>query len=678
MMPIVTSNDNIATKYVEKKVSFDKENRQDSYNDKPRLRPAVTSQRQDELSDAATRSGQTSFKTNNLGISVSPPYMATEEKRQVTYPVINDVRTLQVPGQAMTTHQERLPTMIHSSPSEQSRYLTKNTTQPVHSDQIPPKNIQLIPQRPQDLIDNVSIDSARENFRSSAQYRKSYAFKIWRDKGSFPYRLAEQPVVKEVAQRKKSKKYMNAVRAQRDRENEEAWKTFKSCRTTTNEMRYRRSSKFPRIRVEANVITNKHYEKEQLDTLLSQDIEQKGRTMKQQNCIPDYFKNKKESAQKTEIVHSPTKSIPTSVIHVLATKPCDVSVQTNQAEQRTHNSKRATLSGVESQSYVTSEGKLSPDKQGGSSQWSNELTSSIGNYNMHAQSPEVDANAENGVQQISTETFTKNKQPDISNSFRETIPSNTQSEQEGSPAKRHCSPSLSTVSPMLSNNSFRSGEATECLPTYLNGDENTSQARTPSPILQAQEVDNSILTSVIKNSLAKKYSKENVKPNAHATAVERNRKRVRGESLNTEEGEPPRGRIKQQKATMFTRLDEAVATNLAEGIHNVNSEYFPIEALAKKAANETSKGVSDNRERRLETTSVKHKLDEIERARLLLKELFDVTSESSGDNEMKTFDHASRSFGRKNILNHLSLIDRYFAEFQKKLSSWDRPTLLPS
>lgn len=64
--------------------------------------------------------------------------------------------------------------------------------------------------------------------------------------------------------------------------------------------------------------------------------------------------------------------------------------------------------------------------------------------------------------------------------------------------------------------------------------------------------------------------------------------------------------------------------------------------------------------------------------RLLLKELFDVTSESGGDNEMKTFDHASRSFGRKNILNHLSLIDRYFAEFQKKLSSWDRPTLLPS
>ena len=61
---------------------------------------------------------------------------------------------------------------------------------------------------------------------------------------------------------------------------------------------------------------------------------------------------------------------------------------------------------------------------------------------------------------------------------------------------------------------------------------------------------------------------------------------------------------------------------------------------------------------------------------LLLKELFDVTSESGGDNEMKTFDMASRSFGRKNILNHLSLIDRYFAEFQKKLSSNERPASL--
>ena len=46
-----------------------------------------------------------------------------------------------------------------------------------------------------------------------------------------------------------------------------------------------------------------------------------------------------------------------------------------------------------------------------------------------------------------------------------------------------------------------------------------------------------------------------------------------------------------------------------------------------------------------------------------------MTSESDGDNEMKTFDAASRSFGRKNILNHLSLLDRYFAEFQNKLST---------
>jgi hypothetical protein len=59
-----------------------------------------------------------------------------------------------------------------------------------------------------------------------------------------------------------------------------------------------------------------------------------------------------------------------------------------------------------------------------------------------------------------------------------------------------------------------------------------------------------------------------------------------------------------------------------------------------------------------------------------LKELFDVTSESGGDHDMKTFDDASRSFGRKNILNHLSLIDRYFAEFQKKLSRSERSVTL--
>ena len=538
--------------------------------------------------------------------------MATEGKREVTYPVINDVRTLQVPGQGIT-HQQRLPTMIHSSPSEQFRYLTKNTTaQPVHSDQMPPKNTRMIPQRPQDLLNNVSIDSARENFRSSAQYRKSYAFKIWRDRGSFPYRLAEQPVVKEVVQRKKSKKHMNAVRAQRDRENEEAWKTFKSCRTTTNEMRYRRTSKFPRIRVEASV--TKHYEKEQLDTLLSQDIEQKGSTVKQQNCIPDYFKNKKESTPKAQTVSSPTKSIPTSVIHVLATKAGDVSIQTNQAEKCTHISKPATLAGVHSQSYVTSEGKLLEDKQGGTSQWSNGLTSSIGNYDMRVQSPEqVNPNAASGVKHISTETLTENN-TGSSNSSGGAIPSDTQNKQESSSVKRHCSPSLSTTSTTLSDNSFQSGEATERLSTNSNDNVSTVLARVPSPTLEAREVDYSNLTSVIKNSLAKKYSKENVKPNDQ-TAVERNRKRVRVESVSAEEEEAPRGRIKQHKATMFTRLDETFATNLAEGIHNVNSEYFPIEALAKKAAKETSKGVADNRECKLKTASVKHKLDEIERAR---------------------------------------------------------------
>ena len=36
---------------------------------------------------------------------------------------------------------------------------------------------------------------------------------------------------------------------------------------------------------------------------------------------------------------------------------------------------------------------------------------------------------------------------------------------------------------------------------------------------------------------------------------------------------------------------------------------------------------------------------------------------------MEKFDSASRKFGRKNILNHLSLLDRYFAELQKKLDT---------
>ncbi len=549
--------------------------------------------------------------------------MATKEKDEAMYPIINDVRTLQALRHSIT-HQGEKTTVVYSTPSERSEQTKNSTTEAAYTGQTSPTNTQIIPQRPQDLLDNISLDLAGTNVKSSAQYRKSYAFKIWRDRGSFPYRLTEQPVVKEVVQRKKSKKYLNAVRAQKDREKEEAWKVFKSYRNTNNEMKYRRTSKFPRIRVEGSV--TKHHDKEQLDTILSDSLQgndPKSTHTKHQNSIPDYFKNKKESAQKSKPLASPTKSIPTSVIHT--TK--EVSRQTTQAEIQSRMTSDKGVCNVGEplaqaavllEPSLTSKGNLlQDDKDNGIFQWSDTQTSSVGSCNIHVQGQgQLHTNAVNGKQKISTETMTRGSADSSVRWDGRSLPDNQSKEEADRSSKPDTSQSLSITANMVADNSVTRRDDIELLSTEHNVNVIRNQSPSPTPTQERNsEIDNSNLALIIKNSLAKKYSKENVKPNLGYAAAERGRKRVRNESLSSEEAERQRARIKQQKATMFTRLDEAVATNLAEGIHNVNSEYFPIEALANKAARETSKDVSDSVESKWPKTSIKYKVDEIERAR---------------------------------------------------------------
>ncbi|CAB4005339.1 Hypothetical predicted protein [Paramuricea clavata] len=617
MMPSAIPNENTAVAKFGAQQQFDK-NGQESHDDKSH---------QDELSEAATRSGQTS---SNHSILVPSSYMATKGKDEAMYPVINNVRTLQVPRHGIKQQGDLMSTVVYSMPSERSGQIKNSPAQPAYNGQTSSlRNTQIVPQRPQDLLDNISMDVAQANVKSSAQYRKSYAFKIWRDKGSFPYRLAEQPVVKEVVQRKKSKKCLNAIRAQKDREKEDAWKEFKSCRDTNNEMKHRRISKFPHnIRVEGTSM--KHHDEGQLDTILSdsQDNNPKSSHTRHQNSIPDYFKNKKESAQKSQRLASPTKSIPASVIHVHTTKACQVSKLTTQAEQSMITSdnghgvynvlKSTAQTTVLLESSPTSKGNLVlGNKDNGIFQRSDTQASSNGKCNIHVQGQEhvqLNPNAVNDRQKI-TETISGSVADSSCHiKGRNYVPDIQGKQQEDRSGKPHTSRSLSTTSYILADNSVKRREDIEILSTERNVI--SDQSLSPSQMQEANsEIDNSNLASIIKNSLAKKYSKENVKPDLGFAAVERGRKRVRNEVPSSEEGERQRRRTKQQKATMFTRLDEAVATNLADGIHNVNSEYFPIEALANKAAKETSTGASDGMERKMPKTSIKHKVDEIERAR---------------------------------------------------------------
>ena len=545
--------------------------------------------------------------------------MATKSNGAAMYPVINNVQTLQVPERRIT-YPEEIST-DYSEPHEQSTQTSQ--VKPTHQDPTSSKQTQVIPQRPQDLLDNISLDMARQNVKSSAQYRKSYAFKIWRDRGSFPYRLAEQPtgVVKDVVPRKKSKKTLNALRAQKDREKEKAWKAFKSCRTTSNDLKYQRTPRLPRNRVEATSID--HHVKDQLNTIFSdyQDNDPISTNAKHQNSIPDYFKNKKESAQSKPLV-SPTKSIPTSVIHVHTAKACLVPKHTTQAEQTIGMTYKDVSKGFKPQTQTQTAIQLTttdpPSEEDVGDQRSDTHTSSVGKYNMHTDNQEqFNANAVSGRQKISVETMTESAE-DSSDSSERNSSSGVQTNKKDRCNDLHISENLPITSNGFEKNPGNRVKDIELSPTKHTG--NFISEQSPSPNLTEQpsgnsEIDNSNLAIIIKDSLAKKYSKENLKPIPGSTIVTQARKRAKNDPTQTERGEHHRARIKQQKTTMFTRLDESVATNLADGIHNVNSEYFPIEALAKKAAKESSKGVTDHFQSKLPPNSIKHKLDEIERAR---------------------------------------------------------------
>lgn len=512
--------------------------------------------------------------------------MATGEEHEEIYPVIKDVRSLHETNHGIK-QQERISQGRYSANGKMFSCNSKKT----------------VPQRPEDLLNVVSLDMAQVNVRSSSQYRKSYAFKIWRERGSFPYRIAEQPV-RSMMRQKKSKKFVNSSRVQEDKEKEEAWKAFKSSRN--KEDTKHRMPKFPRVRVEGTSLARRNQEK--IDTVLSRGRDAKSSEAGQQNSIPDYFRNRKDSTTKYVASNFPAKAIPTSVIYINTTKSCQMPQQISEAEQsmgtrerdvdahsvvKTQATSNATIAQREtskSSNKNSRENLLPENKDCSIFQWSDSQPSSVANGNIHGQDPDFLLNNNTLIDAQKIPATTEN---------------NTNILGRQSPSISHASQSLSGTSYSLpANTAAKSREG---------GGTISERLHVPSPVSEEAhpEMDSSHLALIIKNSLANKYSKENVKPNS----TSRRRKRASNELLGSGEGE--RRNTKQQKTTMFTRLDETVATNLADGIHNVNSEYFPIEALANKAAKETSNGGPgvEGKKSQITNTFMKHKVNEIERAR---------------------------------------------------------------
>ncbi|XP_028394800.1 uncharacterized protein LOC114518953 isoform X2 [Dendronephthya gigantea] len=116
----------------------------------------------------------------------------------------------------------------------------------------------------------------------------------------------------------------------------------------------------------------------------------------------------------------------------------------------------------------------------------------------------------------------------------------------------------------------------------------------------------------------------------------------------------------KSRPTILSKMCENEARVLGDGICRMNNEYFPWKALAKVASNKTVEGKDSD-------GKVEQKLKAIQNTRTMLKEMYDLMVENKDISCMKTFEVASHTFGTANILNHLTIFDRLFAEYQNNL-----------
>lgn len=128
--------------------------------------------------------------------------------------------------------------------------------------------------------------------------------------------------------------------------------------------------------------------------------------------------------------------------------------------------------------------------------------------------------------------------------------------------------------------------------------------------MKNQRSINKISTStVLKRYLAKKNGYQMLKS---VPAFHKGVNQTGGDAFGEKDLECER-KNETRPATVLTRINENDATTLAEGINNLNSEYFPIETLVKMAVKESS--TDTNYQGLSTTTRIKDKVNEIDRAR---------------------------------------------------------------
>jgi hypothetical protein len=76
--------------------------------------------------------------------------------------------------------------------------------------------------------------------------------------------------------------------------------------------------------------------------------------------------------------------------------------------------------------------------------------------------------------------------------------------------------------------------------------------------------------------------------------------------------EPPKKKV---ISSLLTPLCEREATRLADGIHEINMQYFPLRSLAQKAANRVSGDTDDILKLIDQKMQLKTKIQDVEKAR---------------------------------------------------------------
>jgi len=115
----------------------------------------------------------------------------------------------------------------------------------------------------------------------------------------------------------------------------------------------------------------------------------------------------------------------------------------------------------------------------------------------------------------------------------------------------------------------------------------------------------------------------------------------------------PKHHCRKSKHSVISKMCEAECTELATGIKKLSEEYFPTEWIARKSLTQF---LDENDSIRKEE-EMRKKQNKIEAARSVLKDLQELLSNSTEDEQMQSYSLVTHTYGLMDLTNNISLVD---------------------